>query len=510
MKEAFAKLLATPERRLIAVGCFLTLLYAFFSRGVYHSDEHYQILEYAHAKLFGTPAPEHLAWEYHLRMRPGLQPFVAWLVGYGLLATGIYSPFVLVGILQLLSGVLSMAVLLFFYRTVRDDLGDEKGRRWFLGLGCGLWFLAYLHVHFSAEMLSANLLLLLVGLTLRYVASDGRHPVRWGLLLGLVAGLTFVVRYQMGFALAGYGVWLLVYCRQWRLFAGMVPGVLAALVAGLATDRWLYGEWTLAPLNYLNGNIVAGHMLSFGAEPWWYYFEAAVLEGGVLFGLLGLAALFWFFWHRPRHVVTWMFVPFIVIHFFLGHKELRFLFPLLFFMPWFFVLLLRSFPPRIIGSRGWRWCIGVMALFNLGAVVYSLAAPVPDICFYRMMRRHCADGMPAVALSIEGEKSYYAMPQPVSAATGMIETRFYMPDGFDCRYFATQEQLETEACILADKGRRVMIFSPDPELAGKSDLPLRKVVWSPYPRWIVRYFNFNDWTRYSVRSKNVYEVVNKE
>ncbi len=60
---------------------------------------------------------------------------------------------------------------------------------------------------------------------------------------------------------------------------------------------------------------------------------------------------------------------------------------------------------------------------------------------------------------------------------------------------------------LASEGRRVLILSPDPDLAGKSPLPLRKIIWSPYPEWVVRHFNFNDWTRFAVRSKNVYELL---
>ena len=54
---------------------------------------------------------------------------------------------------------------------------------------------------------------------------------------------------------------------------------------------------------------------------------------------------------------------------------------------------------------------------------------------------------------------------------------------------------------------QVLILSADSGLADHSPLTLRKINWSPYPAWVVRYFNFNDWTRYAVRSKNAYEVV---
>lgn len=106
-----------------------------------------------------------------------------------------------------------------------------------------------------------------------------------GAALGLVAGLTFAVRYQAGFALAGYGIWLLIYDRRRRLFAGMVPGVCLALAAGLCADYWLYGEWTLVPLNYLRENILNSHMDEFGVSPWWYYFTEAFSESGYVTGL---------------------------------------------------------------------------------------------------------------------------------------------------------------------------------------------------------------------------------
>ena len=308
---SFERLGITPPR-LIWAGCLVTLLYAAFSLGTYHPDEHFQILEYAHMKLFGTPTPDHLPWEYLLQMRPGIQPFVAWAVGKGLLAAGIYSPFAVVFVLQLLSGALSAAALLFFYRTVRDDLRDENARCWFLLLGFFLWYLAYLHVHFNAEMISGNLLLLLAALTMRCHRAVGRREFGRGVLLGMTAGLTFAVRFQMGFALLGYGIWLLVFHRRRKLYAGMVPGVLVVLALGMLTDRWLYGEWTLTPVNYLRENILNENMLKFGTSPWWYYFTEPFTEGGYVYGPLALVAAVWFFWRRPRHVVTWMLVPFLL------------------------------------------------------------------------------------------------------------------------------------------------------------------------------------------------------
>lgn len=501
---SFERLGITPPR-LIWAGCLVTLLYAAFSQGVYHSDEHYQILEYACMKLFGTPTA-HLAWEYPLQMRSGIQPFVAWAVGKGLLAVGIYSPFAVVFVLQLLSGALSAAALLFFYRTVRDDLRDENARCWFLLLGFFLWYLAYLHVHFNAEMISGNLLLLLAALTMRCHRAVGRREFGRGVLLGMTAGLTFAVRFQMGFALLGYGIWLLAFHRRPKLYAGMVPGVLAVLALGLLADRWLYGEWTCTPWNYLQENILNARMDQFGARPWWYYLTAPVLEGGVVFGLPVLAATLWFFFRHPRHVVTWMLVPFLAVHFFLSHKELRFFFPVLFFAPWFLVGMFRDLADRFAG-RGWRYVLGAAVVMNFGVMGYNLMQDTPDVHFYKVMRSWCRGKGPIAALCMADERSYYSHLQRFATPSRVVEARFYMPENLECFHFDTPESLREAASRFAAEGRRVLILSPDPDLAGKSPLPLRKIIWSPYPEWVVRYFNFNDWTRFAVRSKNVYEML---
>ena len=44
------------------------------------------------------------------------------------------------------------------------------------------------------------------------------------------------------------------------------------------------------------------------------------------------------------------------------------------------------------------------------------------------------------------------------------------------------------------------------KLVEAETLPVEKVAWNPYPKWIIRYFNFNDWVSLSIRRKNLYKV----
>ena len=491
--------------RIILVGALFTLLFALLSRGFYHPDEHFQILEYTHLKLFGAESTDYLPWEYHSMMRPGLQPFIAWVLGRGLLAVGLYSPFTLVALLQLMSAAFSIVALCALFRAVYDELGTAWRRRWFLYVGFFLCVEAYLHVHFTAEMAAGHLLVLLAARTLRLRHETPTSEFRTGILLGLLAGLTFAVRYQAGFALAGYGLWLLCYHRRGRLFAGMVPGVLLALAAGMLTDRWLYGEWTLVPYNYLRENILEAHMDEFGVSPWWFYFTEALCEGGYLFGALMLVAAGWFFVRRPKNPVTWMLLPFIFVHFLLGHKELRFFFPVLFFAPYLLLSFAGALPQRLFAGRGWRWTVGVVAVVNLCACIYIFGKGRENTTFYRMIDSYCEGKREVVALDCVGDWNLYSFLQLVKRRC-MVDTRFYMPRNFRLQHADSPQQLEQTARELAASGRQVVILSGDAEYAEHSGLALRKLEWNPYPRWVHRWFNFNNWTRFPVWNKNAYEV----
>ena len=492
--------------RIVLAGVLFTLLFALLSRGFYHPDEHFQILEYARLKLFGAETTDYMPWEYHAMMRPGIQPFIAWALGRLLLAAGLYTPFALVALLQLLSAALSSAVLIVLFRTVHEELGTECRRRWFLFTGFFLWCMAYLHVHFTAELFAGNLLVLLAALTLRSRQAAREREFRWGAALGLVAGLTFAVRYQAGFALAGYGIWLLIYDRRRRLFAGMVPGVCLALAAGLCADYWLYGEWTLTPVNYLRENILNENMLKFGTSPWWYYFTEPFTEGGYVYGPLALVAAVWFFWRRPRHVVTWMLVPFLLVHFFLGHKELRFFFPALFFAPWFIVLMFRELPRRWFGARVWCYVLGALVAVNAGIMGYCLAQPRPEICFYKMMQEYCRGKKEVVALGLVPTGVGYGYIEDILEPGRIVEIRFYMPRNLRPLCFDTQEELEAAVPALQAPDRQLMVLSHCWWLDTELSLPLKKVPWRPYPDWLVRCFNFNDWTRFGARYMGVWEV----
>ncbi len=495
----------TPKY-IILTGCLFTLLFAFFSNEVYHPDEHFQILEYAHMKLFGTPVPAELPWEYVLMMRPGLQPMIAYGLGWLLDAGGIYSPYLLFSLLHVLSGALSIVSVLAFYRAVRGTLSGPSEEKWLLLLSFFLWFMVYLHVRFSSETFSGNLLLLLVSVYLSYGQRERKRPFVWGAGMGLLAGAAFISRYQVGFALFGFGLWLLVFARRWRLLAGLALGGAAMLGVGVLVDYWLYGTWTCSPVNYVRENILNSHIDKFGIKPWYFYLSDTVSKGFVVYGLAILAATCWFFVRNPKHVITWTMVPFLLAHQLVGHKELRFLFPVLPFIPFFAVLLARDLPQRLLRNRIVR-LVGVLAVvLNFALIVYNVI-PIKntDIFFYRMMDDYCRGKERVCVLNVKDEPTYYSYGE-FMIGPRVVTARFYMPRNMELRLAGSISELEREARRLRRACPDVFILSGDERLPEHTALPVKKVAWNPYPKWIIRYFNFNDWVSLSIRRKNLYKV----
>lgn len=67
------------ERKLLWLISLLLLIACWFSLGFSQSDEHFQILEFAGLKL-GINQPGDLAWEFHEKMRPTLQPTLVFII----------------------------------------------------------------------------------------------------------------------------------------------------------------------------------------------------------------------------------------------------------------------------------------------------------------------------------------------------------------------------------------------------------------------------------------------
>jgi GPI mannosyltransferase 3 len=316
-----------------ARACFLVavLLLAVVSENPFQLDEHFQILEFAAFKAGRTPAAW-LPWEYAAEMRPWLMPAFVYPCMRGLAALGVSDPFILTLALRGFSGVLGALATfrlvaytersLFAHEAQRDALAKALQRFVFTAA-----FVPYLCVRFSSEGISGALFVL------AFCALEDRacsHRGEW--LAGAIMALSIHCRYQTGLMVLGYALWRVRYAR-FPLRAGLriAFGFIAGLAAGSALDAWGYGHAAVPFLNYVRLNVFEGVAAAFSTEPWYAYLYLPITNLFAVAAALSLLGSLVFWLRFPQHVYTWLMAPSFIGFSVLGHKEERFLFPLMLF-----------------------------------------------------------------------------------------------------------------------------------------------------------------------------------
>jgi hypothetical protein len=298
---------------ILLVALALRLAFWFALPNVAHPDEIFQNLEQAGRLVFGRG---YVPWEYQIGARswllPGLiAPFLA------LASTLSDRPDVFIGALHVGLILLSCAVLVAAW-----SLG-----RW-LSPAAGLWAAAlnaiwlenlYFAPHLLPDTLSATLLILGIAASPR----PGVERALSYLLAGLILGLAFVVRIQLGFAVATALLTIggLVVRRYWFLTIGFAIPLLAL---GLA-DWITWGAPFYSVYVYILTN-TSGVADLFGDAPFTFYLTLTTQHW-----LLATPLLVLTIWLGARRLPSLAAVAAAVVLTFscVPHKEYRFVYPAL-------------------------------------------------------------------------------------------------------------------------------------------------------------------------------------
>ena len=352
------------------------------------ADEHYQILEFAQYKL-GYQQPSALAWEFAARIRPALQPAVAVLAIRVHHSLGVASPFAIAFSLRVLSALLAVWVLFELCARCLPSIRTRSVRLVALYASFFLWLAPSVHARFSSDNWGG--LWFAAGLCLMLDAAGAPAPRRarsiaFAVAAGAIWSIAFYSRFQMGIAIAGAVLWLLLVRRgHFVLVAALAASFAAGCAFNEMLDHWLYGVWTWVPWNYLQVNLIQGKAATFGVLPWWMIgaYAAIVLIPPFSIALMALAAVG--SWYARRHVIVWAAVPFVVVHAAIAHKEARFLIPLLYLAGVWGAVCVDALPPPLKAwlSRSWRTAPGrasVAAFYavNVLALVTTVLMPAND------------------------------------------------------------------------------------------------------------------------------------
>lgn len=455
------------EKQLLAIGFAVLLITAFFSKGYHHFDEHFQILEFASLKL-GMSNAANMPWEYNTQMRSAVQP--AFVVGlYSLLEfVGIENPFIISTLLRLVSVTFSFGITLLMINIFRNEVSEEFFGNWFLPLSLFLWFSAYNSARFSSENWSA--LFFMAGFCLAFY-----FPNRFSrfLLIGILLGTSFLLRFQSGFLILGFLVWLL-FIKKEKLFGLLLcnVGVLLSIALGVLADKWLYGDWVLSCWNYFNQNILLGKAAGFGTEPWWWYLKEVFLQGIPPFSLLYLAGTLFFLIKKPKHPFTFILVPFLLVHLVVAHKEIRFLFPVIYFLPFILSTALekseisRKLPGWSVFQKGF-WLVN----FILLAIVMFRPADNTIGLYEAIYTKYS-----------QRATLYYTDKNPYLR---VLDVKWYKRTNLEIIKINSVQELP-------EKTKGISLFVTENVNDANQITQPHQLIYSGLPEWI-KYFNYNGW-----------------
>lgn len=477
----------------LTTAIILHLIAAWMSVGHYHDDEYAQILNFATSKI-GMDMQSQLMWEFEAGVRSGFQPFIAFLIAKVTDFVGINSPFILAFFYRLLSAIISLAATVVFIKAIAGEISSKNAFKWTVFFLLFSWILLFINVRFSSEGWATSFFILGYGL---FLLPSPANIQRY-LAVGFFLGLAFLARYQIGFMLFGLGLWMLFIHRinYMNLLTIMIAG-LFTLVLGAGFDWWLYGEPTVSSWQYFKWHYdgltsASGGISKLVYEPWWFYIQYAALQLIPPITLLIPIVVvgFWIFF--PIHPITWLTIPFVFFHTYFGHKEMRYLFPLLPFAPVMFAMLCIHLNQRfsIMNFKfikySWYSILGISVLVNIILVILTLSLPASkEVALWQSCLSPIASERATMLLVLDQDGSY--------SDPAELNLDFYNTNHLPIK--SIKDENEIKAIIEQYPNKQILYASRKRNRSKQLDAAKLsyELACQALPNWILK-ININNWT----------------
>ncbi len=472
------------DKKIIYIAIVIYFITAYFSVGQNSPDEYYQILELAAYKL-NLSSHYILTWEFDYQIRPALQIWFAVMIYKLGNLIGTINPFVIAFFLRLVSAFLSLCGVWLFIKAFTPSIKHNQSKKWFILLSLFTWVIVYNSVRYSSENIAEKFFL--IGFSLLFLPSWNKK-IFIQVLIGILFGFAFITRFQMILAIIPTILWLL-FCNNFKFISTtnqkvinkcfyiyLTLGFGIAYGCGVITDKWFYGKWVISSWNYLYMNIFMGKAASFGVEPWYFYtIVIAIIPYGLFYILSTIVAIYPTY-KKFSNPTVWVVGSFLLGHLIVSHKELRFLVPILCFMP-----LLISYSIDILIDSNWFTNPKVQKIWQLSwflncFIVFCVAILPSGVNVY--LCKFIYDKYTAPAI-------FY------STSEGGNLLNFYKRSNMTIRYVknvndmqCNTSQIKNQVCLFAIQCKELPLVE---KLTVKSNL-----VYDNCPNWIT-YINFNDW-----------------
>jgi phosphatidylinositol glycan class B len=410
-------------------------LTAYYSIGYFHADEHYQIIEFSGIKE-GTLDSTDLAWEFHSKIRPSLQPVLCIVIFKLCGFFAVFDPYTKTFILRLFTGVLAVFSIYYFVYSCKYLIESQYWKA-FLLISFFIWFIPFINVRFSSETWSGLMLLLSIA-----IINNRNKNWKHFFLIGLLLGFSFLFRFQTSIMVVSIILWLIIVGKEnltntaITIFAGLL-----VVLFGSLFDFWFYDSLVFTPWRYFKVNIIDGVASSFGTSPWYSYIYYILRFSFFPFGILIICSASIFFYKKYSSIFTWIILPYLVIHSIIFHKELRFMFPLVNLVP---IIIIITFQEININNfktsvkKILKPLVIVILIINFIALVTSSLKPA-DVGRMRITKRiHGLESSKPITLhGCCGSNPY----EPWS---GLI-AKFYLEPNLSYFNLTSVEQIFTES-----------------------------------------------------------------
>jgi phosphatidylinositol glycan class B len=452
-----------------AASIIILIITAIFSTGYHHYDEHFQILEFAGLKLKLISA-ENLPWEYQYQIRSATQPAMVVVLYRFFNLIGIESPFMIAFLLRLISAALAFLGMHLIYKMYRETIANDTLKKWFLVISFLLWFAIYNNVRFSSENWSGSLFIIAFVL-LNTKSNRSRFSY---LYIGFLIGLSFLCRYQIGFLIFGLILYYFFIKKEKANTAIIILGIIVMIAAGIIIDRWYYGNWTLTMWNYIDQNIIHQRAADFGVQPWWFYFYDVFIRTIPPGSIIIVMSFFLVLIYRRKDVLTWTILPFLLIHCIFAHKEIRFLFPIIGFVPIVIIrsieIILEKWDPALLDKKIFKVYAKLFIIVNF--IFLSIIAFKPANQQISLFHK--------VYFDYSGPTIFYSL-----ANNPYSNIYFYRRANLE------EKEVKSVNDIKLIPNKNQLFVTDNINIANSIKVP-KKLIYTTYPAWLLK-FNFNNW-----------------
>ncbi|CAN7121348.1 hypothetical protein BRARA_B00571 [Brassica rapa] len=314
---------ATRSTRRIFLLCLaFRVVNALLIQTYFNPDEHWQSLEVAHRTVFGYG---YLTWEWKRGIRSYLHPMLFAFLYKVLHLTGLDTPYVMSKAPRLMQSVFSALGDLYLYK-LSDALYGKHVAAWSLFCQLANWFMFFCMNRTFSNCLET--VLTIMGIyywpCIRDPSKD--YPVnrKWGLV---IAALACAIRPTSAIIWLYVGTLELFLTPNKFKFVVLEVIPIGSLVLGFTCllDRLMYGSWVIVPLNFLKFNFLSSGGDYYGTHPWHWYFSQGFLVMLFTFTPLSIAGIIKSKNQKLSALVLWV----LTVYSLLGHKEFRFVLPVL-------------------------------------------------------------------------------------------------------------------------------------------------------------------------------------